>query len=302
MKRLIKYFCLILTIAVLTVLSGAQGHTASAQSNYDAQPMVVELLELHANWVQGGSGTDETYLLADGKRIWKRDSDKGEIHYLNNIQPLVFWEYIDITLKEEDDWLNGGDDTFGKVRIRGAEYGQNNTPSFSGLTASFTQDGANYTLVYKVRPATREEIGFNMRLKHSGKCLETPGPQWTESGAILQQWDCNGNLNQWWRLIPAGDGYYQIAGTFRNRYKCLDLAGYSNSNGAYIKQYNCHGKDNQLWRLRDMGNGYYQIISKHSGKCLDIAWNVVSKNGGQIYQWECYGPTNSNQLWKLTSP
>ena len=306
LKRLLKYLYVIAALAVLAVL-GQQERIASAQSAYNNQPMVVELLELTARKVQGGSGTDETYLLADGKRIWKHDSDKGETHHLDGeIQPLVFWGYIDITLKEEDDWPSG-DDTLGTVRIRGEDYEQKIKPGYSGLDEYFRQDDANYMLIYRVRPATREEIGFNIIPKHSGKCLDIPAPNWTKSGTSLQQWDCYGlgQLNQWWRLIPAGNGYYQIAGTYRNRHKCLDVEGYSTSNGASVKQYNCHGKSNQLWRLRYMGNGYYQIISKHSGKCLDVTWDSITHpntNGARVQQWECIGSNQPNQLWRFLHP
>jgi len=149
--------------------------------------------------------------------------------------------------------------------------------------------------------------GVNLRPMHSGKCIDIHAPQWTENGARVQQWQCLGahQANQLFTLIPAGDGYYQITGTYGNDHKCLDVKDDSNSNGATVHQWECRGfgKDNQLWRLHDMGDGYYQIISKSSGRCLDVAWENVTyvhSNGARIQQWECYG--GQNQLWKVVSP
>lgn len=301
-----RWIGLLVALVVATLLGGAAGRPAAAESRYNAQPMVVELLELHANWVQGGSGTDETYILVDGNRVWARDSNRGDRHILNRLS-FVFWNSIEITLKEED-WPSP-DDTLGRILIYGSDYELENTPGYGGVTKTFREDGAHYTIVYRVRPATREEIGSTLRPSHaSGKCLDAPWEQFVVSGATLQQWDCGTDriyLTQRFRLKPAGSGYYLITGTYNNRHLCLDVQGNSTENGAPVQQANCHGQDNQLWRLVDMGNGQFQIVSKRSSKCLDVAWDndrYAHSNGARIQQWDCYGPNQLNQLWKIVQP
>lgn len=300
-----RWIGLVAAFIVAAVLGGVAGRPVAAENPYNARPMVAELLELYAFRVQGMGGADDTYLKADGVKIWGKESDEGERHYLD-VPPLVFWGSIDITLMEEDSGLNGGDDTLGRLRIYGSDYERKYAQGYAGLLANFRQDDAVYHLVYRVRPATREEIGVSLRPAHDNdKCVDAPGPQWVVSGANLQQWHCYLFLNQLWRFKPAGPDYFLITGTYNNRHLCLDVEGNSTSNGALVQQSDCHGKDNQLWRLVDMGNGRFQIVSKRSQKCLDVAWDndkYAYSNGARIQQWECYGPRQLNQLWEMVQP
>lgn len=305
MKGKLRYIGLVIMMLALVLTFAKTERPAKAESPYNSQPMALEPLELHAIKVQGWGGSDHTYLEADGVRIWDEDSDEGERHYLD-IAPQIFWGSIEITLKEADSGINFGDDNLGRVRIYGSDYEKDNAVGYDGLLANFREDGAVYRLVYRVRPATKEEIGSTIRPSHaSGKCLDTPAEQWAESGANLQQWDCGVYLNQIFRLKPAGSGYFMITGTFNNRHLCLDVEGNSTKNGALVQQYNCHGQDNQLWKLVNMGNGQFQIVSKRSNKCLDVAWDnekYAHSNGARIQQWDCYGANQLNQLWKISWP
>ncbi|HEX7315767.1 MAG TPA: RICIN domain-containing protein [Pyrinomonadaceae bacterium] len=45
-------------------------------------------------------------------------------------------------------------------------------------------------------------------------------------------------------------------------------------------------------------SGYFEIVSRHTGKCLDVA-GVSSSNGAATHQWDCVGGTN--QQWQLIS-
>lgn len=307
MKSKLRYIGLVITmLASVLVLSNTE-RSVKAESPYNSRPMVLELLELYADYVQNGGRTDETYLLAGGRRIWKKDSDPNQRHYLDSIPPLVFLNYIELALKEGD-W-GSPDDLLGRVRVYGESYEWEIGHNKRGLELTFDRGSAQYILVYRVRPATKEESGATLRPSHaSGKCLDAPWEQIRVSGANLQQWDCGADrvyVTQRFRLKPAGSGYFTITGTFSNGHLCLDVEGNSTANGAPVQQSNCHGQDNQLWKLVDMGNGKFQIVSKRSNKCLDVAWDnerYAHSNGARIQQWTCYGPDQLNQLWKIVQP
>ncbi|MEK9723433.1 MAG: tectonin domain-containing protein [Rhodospirillaceae bacterium] len=77
--------------------------------------------------------------------------------------------------------------------------------------------------------------------------------------------------------------------------RCVDNSG-STSKGAKVQQWDCHNNANQLWRLDDRGKGNFRIVSKHSGKCLDVA-EGKKDNRGVFHQWDCH--TGGNQLFRL---
>jgi len=129
--------------------------------------------------------------------------------------------------------------------------------------------------------------------KHSGKALDVTG--WSVfDHANIQQYTFHGGDNQRWRLVPDGDGYYQLVAMHSG--KCLDVAGSSQENGAKIQLYTCHGGNNQKWALIPDGDGHFEIVAKHTGKCLDVtAWGTA--DGTAIQQYARHG--GANQKWKL---
>jgi hypothetical protein len=52
--------------------------------------------------------------------------------------------------------------------------------------------------------ASRREGSWDLRVRHSGKCLTAHNPRLTapSQGAYLEQWDCLGGKNQSWGLTP----------------------------------------------------------------------------------------------------
>jgi hypothetical protein len=81
--------------------------------------------------------------------------------------------------------------------------------------------------------------------------------------------------------------------------KCLDVAGFSQTDGGAVHQWGCHGGANQQWVLNQVVPGTYTVKSVHSGKCLDVAGGSLA-DGGTVYQWTCHGGTN--QQWRLSGP
>ena len=57
----------------------------------------------------------------------------------------------------------------------------------------------------------------------------------------------------------------------------------------------------EIWRLNLLDNQSYQLISVNSGKCLDVT-GISQAIGALMQQWDCGGPTQTNQLFDFTKP
>ncbi|WP_026924004.1 family 43 glycosylhydrolase [Glycomyces arizonensis] len=134
----------------------------------------------------------------------------------------------------------------------------------------------------------------NLIDRHSGRCADVIS-QSTADEAEVGQYDCNGGLNQLWRLRDLGNGYVQLAA--RHSGKCLDVTGASGDDGAQIIQWPCSSGENQQWRFQDTGDGYVQLVARHSGKCLDVR-DGSTANGARLEQRTC-GSAQSQQ-WELS--
>jgi hypothetical protein len=145
---------------------------------------------------------------------------------------------------------------------------------------------------------------WEIRTGHSNKCMDVSGIS-QENAAQIWQWDCHGGLNQLWKLIQVGDAWQLVS---KNSNKCLEVAGGPGSTGdtAQLQQYDCLGSSatNQLWTLNatalfPTSGNYYQIIAKHSNKCADVS-GISQNNGAGIWQINCLGVQQTNQLWRFT--
>ncbi|MGW2572131.1 RICIN domain-containing protein [Streptomyces sp. NPDC001537] len=136
---------------------------------------------------------------------------------------------------------------------------------------------------------------YNLVARHSGRCVDVSDNSAADSAVILQ-YDCNGGLNQQWRLTDAGSGYVQIVAEHSG--KCLDVSNASTADGAYVNQYKCTTGTNQQWLFQDQGNGYYHLVARHSGKCLDVK-DASAANGARLIQWPC--GTGTNQQFQKRS-
>ncbi|MCX5425861.1 RICIN domain-containing protein [Streptomyces sp. NBC_00078] len=129
---------------------------------------------------------------------------------------------------------------------------------------------------------------YNLVARHSGRCVDVADNAAADSHDVVQ-WDCNGGLNQQWRLKDAGGGYVQVIAEHSG--KCLDVANASTADGASVQQYHCTTGTNQQWLLQDQGNGYSHLVARHSGECLDVE-NGSTANGARLIQWPCGTGTN----------
>lgn len=136
--------------------------------------------------------------------------------------------------------------------------------------------------------APQGEAVYQLRARHSGRCLDIGG--WsTADGGNLLQWDCHGGNNQRFRMLDAGDGYVFLQSVHSG--KCIDVQGVSRGAGANVYQWSCHGGDNQKIRMADLGGSLRHLAFKHSGICLDI-FGADRNNGANATQYNCHAGDN----------
>lgn len=120
-------------------------------------------------------------------------------------------------------------------------------------------------------------------------------------GTNVQQWGATypgGSYNNW-KLVDAGDGYYQIYSMVGdgNTY-VLDVSGTKTANGTNIIIWTNKKNNGQYFKLEDNGDGTYSILTKVTGGAsgLDV-YDSSTENGGNVVQWKNYG--SKNQQWVL---
>jgi len=120
-----------------------------------------------------------------------------------------------------------------------------------------------------------------------------------KDGAVIQQWDLNGNQAQHWKIEPVLNlpGHYTL--TARRSGKLLDVEGGSAQSGARIQQWTANGTASQQWKIEPVAGapGFFILTAKCSGKVLDVL-DASSLSGAKIQQWHLNG--NQAQHWKLT--
>jgi hypothetical protein len=101
---------------------------------------------------------------------------------------------------------------------------------------------------------SQQDTYFELRAQHSDKCLDVDGRGPGGPGADLanvQQYHCSGGLNQHWRMVDVGGGYFELRAQHSD--KCLDVDGRGpggpGADLANVQQYHCSGGLNQHWRM-----------------------------------------------------
>jgi hypothetical protein len=120
--------------------------------------------------------------------------------------------------------------------------------------------------------------------------------QWRTRTVFPQQ----GNFNQSeanYHEFQVKPGYHLVA---RHSGKCLSLSENNPSNGAAIIQWACSPSpspgDGQVITLVPMGGSRYNVKVNSSGKCVDVT-GVSTADGAYLQQWDCLGPSQTNQIW-----
>jgi hypothetical protein len=133
---------------------------------------------------------------------------------------------------------------------------------------------------------------FHLICKQSGKAMDNGGS--TVDGGQVNQWaDQSGNVNQEWKLVDVGSGYYNLI--CQKSSKALDNSG-SSSDGTIMKQWTVQGgNQNQYWQFVS-SFGYYNVICRVGGKTLDNGGSTT--DGTAVKQWTVQSG-NVNQQWRL---
>jgi len=114
-----------------------------------------------------------------------------------------------------------------------------------------------------------------------------------DGGASVIQWHYNGNKNQQWKIVSAGNGYYTLQNV--NSGLLLDVNASSKDAGGKVIQWKSNGGANQQWKIIDCG-GYYELENRNSGLLLDVNGSST-KAGETVLQW--YRNGGENQKWYL---
>ena len=111
-------------------------------------------------------------------------------------------------------------------------------------------------------------------------CLDVAGQSVVDGGNIIG-FECNGQLNQRYKLNLHSDGYFQVVA--QNSLKCLS----KNSDSDNIEQTTCLAEDtkmeSQLFTAFESLNGEFKIKNKLSGLCFSADVN----NGNNIHLVQC---------------
>lgn len=125
---------------------------------------------------------------------------------------------------------------------------------------------------------------FELRVKHSNKCLVVANNSTAYGAAIVQQTCALGNH---WYINWHGDTV-SIRSPHSN--KCI-----TGTADAALVQGSCAG--NAAWIIRPVGSNV-RIYSYHTWKCLDVDNSGGTPNGARVQQWDCLSG-QTNQLWNI---
>jgi hypothetical protein len=130
---------------------------------------------------------------------------------------------------------------------------------------------------------------YNIINQYSGLVMDDPALS-TSGGTQIIQWAMNHGLNQSWRFVSKGNGYYTIQNAFSGLF--LDASGW---NGAPLVQQTASSADSQLWFLKASGSNW-SIINKASGLAIDDP-GFSTDQGTKLIVWGSNG--GPNQAWAI---
>lgn len=142
-------------------------------------------------------------------------------------------------------------------------------------------------------PAVFENgAAFRFKNVNSGLYMQVENGN-AANGTNIQQWGSDGvSLHDVWKLIDAGDGYYNIAscaGDGSVTYM-LDVSGKKTANGTNITLYQQNGGDNQQFMLTKNADGSYKIRTKITGETSAVeVESALMTSGANVQQWEVNG-------------
>ncbi|WP_221088255.1 arabinan endo-1,5-alpha-L-arabinosidase [Deinococcus aquaedulcis] len=166
-----------------------------------------------------------------------------------------------------------------KLDLKALEW-NGNWPLSSEATAGYQlSSGAVYRLVNQT----------------SNLCLDVQNGV-ASPAAQLQQWGCNGQAAQNFRLEAAGDGVYRLRSVLGAQDHCLDVANGGTTPGTDVRLWPCNGLGAQQWMLEDMGGGFHRLVGPQTRLALDNVNGSVNA-GTEVRTWTPNGAAAQN--WRL---
>ncbi len=125
---------------------------------------------------------------------------------------------------------------------------------------------------------------------YNGRCLDADLNTTAGNGTKVQLWDCNGQMQQKWRVDHVDGQVTQIVSAYNGR--CLDADYWTRGrNGTKVQLWDCNGSAQQQWLYRWEGT----IVNELSGICLDADFGTLGRNGTKVQLWDCNG--SAQQQW-----
>jgi hypothetical protein len=140
---------------------------------------------------------------------------------------------------------------------------------------------------------------YTISSMRSGKCLDVelaaPGDK-----IRVQQFACNSTVAQRWRIVPIGNGKYELRPQTTTPNKCLDVAGGLPNDSTKLQQFGCNQTNSQRFTLAldgvsAFGEGTYSITTATGPNlCLDVDLGQYADNI-DVQQYNCNG--TYSQRW-----
>jgi hypothetical protein len=127
---------------------------------------------------------------------------------------------------------------------------------------------------------------------NSGMCMGVSGGSGA-SGALIQQFPCDGRINQKWVVLPESfiPNFRRIQDA--GSHLCLGVAGNSTASTANIVQLACDSRTTEQWQPVDGPNFSFKNAD---GMCIGVN-GASTALGAQLKQFPCDGRVN--QRWNV---
>jgi len=134
---------------------------------------------------------------------------------------------------------------------------------------------------------------YTLANQNSGLYVDVTGAS-TTAGALIDQWQSNGQGNQQWQLTNLGNNTVKLISVSSGL--ALEAQGSSTTPGGAIDQAAYNATPNQIWQVVAVGAGYYEFYNQNSGLALDVP-SASTTDGTKLDQATATG--NTNQMWYL---
>lgn len=135
--------------------------------------------------------------------------------------------------------------------------------------------------------AKKRTLDYRSLKNGGGKCLEAVLEELVTDGATIRLWECNGSLQQRWKLDA--EGHLVNEGG-----KCLDVhAPDIQKDGGTVQLWECADVEQQTWTFTDQD----ALVNNAGGKCLDAHLPEFKTDGGRVQIWECAGAPQQTWTW-----